>query len=216
MSTWAIVPFRGPHNAKKRLSNELSGATRAELALTMLDDVLDALTHTESLDGTLLVSKSPAAKDIAQRWDIALYQERALTLAGALTEASAKLMRDMHARTTVIVPGDLPLISPSEIERLLGHHEDVVIVPDHNKLGTNALVCTPPDAIRYIFDGRSYQPHLEEARRNQRRVRTVISESLGLDVDTISDLNKVTKSAATSRTKQLLSKHTAFNTLLAS
>ena len=214
MSVWAIVPFKGAQNAKRRLSPELSAAARSRLALAMLDDVLRALREATSVNSVLLVSRADEARSIAKKWGATLYRDRAHTLVDALTEAGEKLKSDMRATTAIIVPGDVPLITGSDVDHVLHYHADVTIVPDTHKIGTNALVCTPPNAFPLVFDGRSYHPHIEAATHQGLQVRSVHSDAFAIDIDTAADLIYVQDSAVNSQTKQLLNNDPAFASLI--
>ncbi len=214
MSIWAIVPFKGAKNAKRRLSPRLPAELRSQLVLAMLDDVLEALTETRGLDGILLVSRSDEAKTIARDWQVTLYQDQAHSLVDALIEASAKVLNDFHATTTFIVPGDVPLITGRDAERVLSFHTDVTIVPDRRKIGTNALLCSPPNAFPFVFDGRSYRPHIEAATKVGLTVRSVESEAFAIDIDTAADLLLVWNSSQNSRTRSLLEANREFTELM--
>lgn len=214
MSVWALVPFKGANNAKRRLASKLSSEARALLVLAMLDDVLEALKDSEKVDEILLVSRSEEAKFIAQKWQINLYRDQAHTLVDALTEAGEKILNDYHAQTAIIVPGDVPLITGKDVDHVLGYHADVSIVPDGHKIGTNALVCTPPNAFPLVFDGRSYHPHIDAATRAGLRVRTVYSQAFALDVDVAEDLVRVRSSNKNSRTRCLLRSNSSFDLLV--
>ena len=204
MSVWAIVPFKGAENAKRRLSPQLSADVRSRLALAMLHDVLQALVDAKSVDGILLTSRAQEAKRIAEEWDITLYRDQAHTLVDALTDASEKAKNDLNATTAIIVPGDVPLITGVDVDHILHFHAAVTIVPDSHKIGTNALVCTPPNAFPLVFDGRSYHPHVEVATRLGLQVRSVQSSAFAIDVDVADDLLLVKASPKTSRTRKLL------------
>ncbi|MYD44378.1 MAG: 2-phospho-L-lactate guanylyltransferase [Gammaproteobacteria bacterium] len=214
MSIWAIVPFKGAQNAKRRLAPKLQADARSRLAMAMLNDVLEALVHAKSVDGILLVSRAEEARRLAQEWHITLYRDTAHTLVDALIEAGDKVKHDHHATTAVIVPGDVPLISSDDVDYVLHYHADVTIVPDAHKIGTNALVCTPPNAFPLVFDGRSYQPHIDAAIRKGLQVRAVQSDSFAVDVDTVEDLKHVEASAKVSRTRTLLRTDPAFSELI--
>ena len=214
MSTWAIVPFKGAENAKRRLSPQLSAAVRSRLALAMLNDVLNALVDAKSVDGILLTSRSAEAKSIAEKWNITLYRDQAHTLVDALTDAGEKVKNGLNASTAIIVPGDVPLITGVDVDHVLHYHADVTIVPDSHKIGTNALVCTPPNAFPLVFDGRSYHPHVEAATRLGLQVRSVQSQSFAIDVDTAEDLLLINSSIRESRTRALLESDSELSTLI--
>ena len=56
----------------------------------------------------------------------------------------------------MIVPADLPLITPQEIDEIIEKHETttspkVSLIPDNEKKGTNCLICSPPNIIDYCL-----------------------------------------------------------------
>lgn len=214
MSIWAIVPFKGAENAKRRLSPQLSADVRSRLALAMLNDVLQALVNAQSVDGILLTSRAAEARQIAKTWDVTLYRDQAHTLVDALSAASEKVKNELNATTAIIVPGDVPLITGSDVDHVLHYHADVTIVPDSHKIGTNALVCTPPNAFPLVFDGRSYHPHIEAANRLGLQVRSVQSDAFAVDVDTADDLLLVNSSTKESVTQRLLNNEPELITLI--
>ena len=180
----------------------------------MLNDVLDALVEAKSVDGILLASRAKEAKSIAKKWNVELYRDTAHTLVDALTDAGERVKNGLNATTAIIVPGDVPLITGSDVDHVLHYHADVTIVPDSHKIGTNALVCTPPNAFPLIFDGRSYHPHIEAATRSGLQVRSVQSRAFAIDVDTAEDLLLVYASTGKSRTKELLRSDTELSALI--
>ena len=181
----------------------------------MLNDVLQALVDAKSVDGILLTSRAVEAKSIAEKWGVTLYRDQAHTLVDALTAASEKVKNDLNATTAIIVPGDVPLITGTDVDHVLHYHADVTIVPDSHKIGTNALVCTPPNAFPLVFDGRSYHPHVEAATRRGLQVRSVQSHAFAVDVDTADDLLRVRSSAKDSLTQRLLHNEPELVSLLA-
>lgn len=214
MTVWAIVPFKGVENAKRRLSPQLSSAVRSKLALAMLKDVLQALVDAHAVDEILLTSRAPEARQIAKDWGVNLYRDQAHSLVDALTLANEKIKTDFNARTSIIVPADVPLITGADVDQILHYHADVTIVPDSYKIGTNALICTPPNAFPLVFDGRSYHPHMNNATRLGLQVRSVQSEAFGIDVDTAEDLLRVYESKKNCHTGALLHEHTEFLAIL--
>lgn len=214
MSVWAIVPFKGAENAKQRLSPQLSAAVRSSLALAMLNDVLQALSDAKSIDGILLTSRATEARQIARNWNATLYRDQAHSLVDALTDASEHLKHNLNATTAVIVPADVPLITGPDVDQILRYHADVTIVPDSHKIGTNALVCTPPNAFPLVFDGRSYHPHIENAERLGLSVRSVYSDAFAVDVDTAEDLLQISESSKKSMSRALLDSDAELSSLV--
>jgi len=92
----------------------------------------------------------------------------------------------------LILPIDLPDVSPEAIEAVLAPLDDprrplVAIVPDRHGRGTNALLIAPPDAIDVCFGGDSRAAHVAAAKAAGARL-VELDGPLALDVDTPDDL----------------------------
>ena len=57
------------------------------------------------------------------------------------------------------------------------------IVPAHDELGSNAVLCAPPFAVPLRFGDDSYFPHLMAARRQGIEPTIVRLPGIGLDID---------------------------------
>ena len=84
------------------------------------------------------------------------------------------------------------------------HHDRVTLVPDAYDVGTNAAASSPPNAFEYLFDGKSFKPHIASARRAGIEARIVRRAAFGLDVDTIAELIEVAALAKGTRTGTFL------------
>ena len=186
---WALVPFKGAEGAKRRLSPFLSELERSELTIAMVRDVLAALAGLKTLSGVLLVSRSPAASRLAKEFGVEVYKETSSDLTGAVTQASGFVAN--RGGGTMIVHGDVPLATTEEFAQVLAGHNKVTIAPDQYDSGTNCIVSTPPNAFTYQFDGKSFGPHQNLARKAGFKPRIVRLPGLGLDIDTLDELRAV-------------------------
>ncbi len=198
---WALVPFKGPDGAKGRLGEYLSERERRDLTLAMLRDVLDALTQA-SLAGVLIVSRSPTAAALARDFDVEVFADTANDLTGAVTEAST-FVAD-RAQGTMIVHGDLPLLTGHDVNDALRGHTDVTLLPDRHDIGTNCIIATPPNAMTYQFDGRSFRPHKALARAAGLEPRVVRLPGFALDIDTIDGLREFAATGSDTRSGRYL------------
>ena len=201
---WALLPFKGAEGAKRRLAPVLTAREREGLVLAMVRDVLEALASSASLAGVLLVSRDPVAPALAQEFGADVYADSANDLSGAVREASYHAQWHHSASGTLFVPGDVPLIRPEDVDAVLADHDHVTLVPDANDIGTNAAASSPPNAFEYLFDGKSFKPHVASARNAGIEARIVRRTAFGLDVDTIAELIKVAGRSAGTRTRAFL------------
>ena len=95
------------------------------------------------------------------------------------------------AHRVLLVPGDCPLLDPTELEQLLTRPvsgRSALIVPDRHGDGTNALLLTPPDALTPAFGEGSRRRHIDLAKAQGSTPEVVEVASLALDIDTPEDL----------------------------
>ena len=204
MSIWALVPFKGTAGAKRRLHPVLSETERQWLVAAMVRDVLSALAQSKALAGVLLVSRDPFARTLANEFGTEVFADQASDLSGAVVEASVYLQTRCAASGTLFVPGDVPLIGAADVDAILEGHRQVTLVPDANDIGTNAAASTPPNAFDYLFDGKSFKPHIAAAKRAGIEARVVRNQAFGLDIDTVAELTVAANSASGTRTGAFL------------
>ncbi len=190
-SVWAVVPVKEFEGAKERLSSALSPKERRLLATTMLEDVLDAVSAVKELADVVVVTVDPAAASLACRYGARIVTEGARDgHTGAVTAASRLLARE--GRTGMMtMPGDIPRLSPAEIAATLAAHQaapSFTIVPAHDDLGSNMIICSPPDAVPLRFGEDSFYPHLDAARMQGIDPLIVRHPGIGMDIDNPIDL----------------------------
>jgi 2-phospho-L-lactate guanylyltransferase len=188
---WAVVPVKERAGAKQRLSSALSPEERRALATTMLEDVLDAVSAVRELAGVLVVTVDPVATSLASRYGARIVTEGALEgHTGAVTAAARLLVREARAGM-MTMPGDIPRLSPAEIAATLAAHRaapSFTIVPAHDDLGSNTIICSPPDAVPLRFGEDSFYPHLDAARDRGIDPLIVRQPGIGMDIDNPVDL----------------------------
>ena len=204
---WAIVPIKTFDRAKQRLANVLSEEERRSLMLAMARDVLTCLAKSSRLSGILIVSRTPEADALAQTFATERFAESPdANLAEALQQAASYLITNFEADGVMVVPADVPGIDSDELDRILSAHEHVTILPDAENTGTNGLICSPPLCMPYIFDGKSFKPHVDAAFACGITPRIVPGTAFSLDVDLPDDLVAVSRHAPHSQTAIYLDK----------
>ena len=211
MKATAIVPVKRFHEAKQRLAPGIEGERRAALVAAMLEDVLEAIAAARAIERTILVSGDPVAQEIAAAASAEVVPDPADE--GHVEAALAGIARAEAegARCVVLLPGDCPLLDPRELDRLLAGVPEpyAAIVPDRHGEGTNALVLSPPTAIRPAFGEGSRARHVDAAREAGIPYAVEELHSLALDLDTPADLVALTRefeagSGAARRTAEAL------------
>jgi 2-phospho-L-lactate guanylyltransferase len=190
---WAIIPVKDARHSKQRLSALLGGEHRRLLALTMLEDVLDAVVPAMGAERCLIVTADEDAIAAAGRRGVRTTATGAHDgHTGAVTTA-ARMLADEGARGFMTMPGDIPRVTTDEVRALLAAHRAgraFTIAPSHDELGSNGIVCTPWNAVPLRFGDNSFYPHLDAARRCGVEPTVMTLAGVALDIDTPEDVRR--------------------------
>jgi len=204
---WAVIPVKDTASAKQRLAPALPAYLRQALALAMLEDVLAALAEVAGLEGRLLVTSDPAALVLASRYDCSCMGEGAdAGHTGAVTAAARRLAREGR-QSMLTLPGDIPLVKPAEIGRLIAAHRPApsfTIAPSHDERGSNAVLMSPPNAVKLRFGESSFFPHLAAAEGRGIAPTVLHLPGIALDIDNPADLAHFARLRSETRAGRLL------------
>ena len=190
MSTLAILPVKPFSDSKQRLAEELNGGPRRALAEAMFSDVLTALRRARSVSAIVVISSDHNAQRIAGGHGVEVLEDQCVGHSQAARIAIAYAIEKGFERA-LLVPGDCPLLSPSDLDALIAHPvsaRSALIVPDRHGTGTNALLLTPPDALTPAFGPGSCLRHQQLAAGQGAHAEVVEVPTLSLDIDTAEDL----------------------------
>jgi 2-phospho-L-lactate guanylyltransferase len=188
---WAVVPVKELAGAKQRLSSCLSPEERRALATVMLEDVLDAVSAVRELAGMLVVTVDPVATSLAGRYGARIVTEAARDGHTCAVTAGARLLVREGQTGMMTMPGDIPRLSAAEITATLATHGAApafTIVPAHDDLGYNTIICSPPDVVPLRFGDDSFYSHLDAARDRGIAPLIVRQPGIGMDIDHPVDL----------------------------
>ena len=205
MKATVILPVKRFAHAKTRVVEAVGPPGRAALLRAMLDDVLVALDRSREVERVILVTGEGRAEKIAMErakrstTPIEVLQEP--TDHGHSEAATLGIVRAkaLGATCTALLPGDCPLLDPSELDAVLaGFAEGMVgVAADRHQTGTNGLFLSPADAIGPAFGPDSRDRHLDRAGRAGYRAELVDMPSLALDLDTPDDLDALSSLLST-------------------
>jgi 2-phospho-L-lactate guanylyltransferase len=154
------------------------------------------LTAIPEIEHVLVVSRDPAALTLAREYGARTVKEDgAPQLNVALTRATI-IARTFATRGVLVVPADLPLITPEDVKVMLERAVDppvVVVAPDRHRQGTNALLVCPAGIIDYEYGKNSFQRHCLRAVEAGARLEICDLPSLALDMDLPEDLEQVSE-----------------------
>ncbi len=190
MSLWAIVPVKPLRRGKSRLSAVLSEDERSQLNHQLFVHTLAVLKQVPAITDILVVSRDSDVLTEARELQVRTVTENGTPeLNNALRRASLFSM-PFSTEGVLIVPADLPLMTPDDVSDFLERGGDppmVVIAPDRRRQGTNLLFTNPADLLVFSFGQESFERHLNLARQKGTRVEVVENERIGLDLDTPED-----------------------------
>lgn len=194
MKATAVLPVKRFAEAKQRLAPGMGATHRAELAAAMLEDVLEAIAATRSIERTVVVSSEPRAIEAAREAGAELVADPDQGGHSGAALAGVARAGELGAERVVLLPIDCPLLATRELERLLTGMPEryVAIVPDRHGTGTNALALAPPDAIEPSFGEGSCARHVAAARAAGIPFGVEELPSLALDLDTPADVVALT------------------------
>ena len=200
MAFWAIVPVKPLRHGKSRLAGILTQEERAALNRQMLVHTIDTLKAIREIDQILVISRDQAALALARDHGARTVQENGASELNLALSRATIVARSNITRGVLIVPADLPLLTPEDVHAMMECAKSppvVVVAPDRHRLGTNALLISPVGLIEYDFGPGSFQHHCERTLQKGARLEICELPSLALDVDLPEDLELVGEGLAT-------------------
>lgn len=212
MVVYAIVPVKRIGVSKRRLSQSLSLQERKSLTIAMLKDVLQAL-KASVVGKILVVSNDKKVAPIAEQFGASFFSPVRKGLNSAIEEAFAWCMRN-KADSVLVLPADVPLISPKDIDAIVklgSNGRRVVLVPSKD-WGTNAFFQYPPHIVRACFGSDSFNKHVQQALSKKVIIKFYYSFRVSLDIDSVDDLQLLLTVENDTLSKQVLQKFNAKKT----
>jgi 2-phospho-L-lactate guanylyltransferase len=183
--TVAILPVKPFAVAKTRLAPMLTPTEREQLARGLFRQTLAALGGCPLVQHIVVVGPAEA-QGAGVGWQPDPGGGLNAALAAALTAVAAE-------EAALVVPTDLPLLTPEALAALLSRRlpgtRQVVVVPDRRGEGTNTLLLQPPDVIAPAFGPASLAAHLQAAQAAGARATVVTLPALAFDLDYPADLH---------------------------
>ena len=189
--TYAIIPAKSFSGAKQRLSTFLQPHERRLLARAMLTDTLTACSQATGLAGMGVVTCDREVAEVAGACGAEVLWEAQAQGHSQAVAFGVQVCRQRGSPTMLTLPGDLPLLSAAAVQAIIAPPEPpvpVVLVPNRDDLGTNAIVLSPPDCLPLAFGHDSFQRHLRLAAERHLEVEIRRLPRVALDIDEPGDL----------------------------
>jgi 2-phospho-L-lactate guanylyltransferase len=201
-----LVPVKNLANAKQRLSAVLGPEERCELARAMCQDVLEAVARWRGRPEVAVVTSDPFATELALRLDFQVIPDELNPGETGAIEMATTVCRERGARSSLVIPADIPLIEESELQQIMDSAEGAgtVLVPDEAGRGSNAVLRSPADLFPLRFGNDSFLPHLAAARATGLRCVVLELPGIALDVDRPEDLQALAAARGNRRSQELV------------
>jgi 2-phospho-L-lactate guanylyltransferase len=200
-----LIPVKNLSTAKQRLSPLLDQAQRVELAQAMLHDVLEAVNAWSGRPAVALVTSDGVARDLAESFHFEVIPDDANQSETQAIEMATQVCQSRGIESTLVIPGDIPLVQAWELEKILqaAPPEGTVLVPAANGRGTNAALRAPAALFPLRFGNDSFKPHFETARATGKPCIVLLLPGIALDVDDPADLKDLVAAAGETRAQRL-------------
>ena len=222
MTTWAILPVKPFHLGKSRLHPFLTSEEIIQLNRKLFTDTYRCLQACQEIDKILVITKDDAILKLVDEWGgVGLPENTSSSLNLAIAQAFAFIHNSGESGPVLVIPADLPGMKPEDLRGLFAlagsdkssEHNDgsrsfitdlenkvriptssfLVIVPDYNQTGTNALLMSEAELITPMFGRRSFQKHIRQALVKSINLTVWLNDAMQSDLDTLQDWQKYNK-----------------------
>jgi len=203
----ALIPVKELARGKQRLKSLLTSEERHLLSKTMLEDVLSVVATSPRLDRTLVITSDSAAAALGRQYGAGVIREARQVRQSQSVDAAAAICRQMGAKAMLTLPLDVPQVTTDDLTRIVEQGNaapGIVLVPSRDRLGTNAVLARPPDAIPFRFGYDSFRAHQREAEARDLACEVCEFPNLALDIDEVEDLRLFLDQPGKTRTHELL------------
>ena len=191
MKVFAVVFAEESGKSKRGLSAAFSPEERGLLSAAMLEDVLVALTSSLVRE-VAVVGTDSSVRQVVDYCGVSFISQERISLASAMGKIIA-WGTEKKADAVLMLPANIPLISSSDIDRIveLGSEVPSVVLSPSIKDGTNAIFLNPSNLIPVQFGPNSFFNLVKEAIDKDVALRFYSSREIALDMDSEEDLCKL-------------------------
>jgi 2-phospho-L-lactate guanylyltransferase len=188
----ALVPVKQFELSKTRL--ELTKNQKIVLTELMLKFTIINLKKCKSISAIVTISEDERVEKISKIYETKFIfsKEKGVNFA---IDAGDNYCKEKMVKSNIIVPIDLILLNPYEIELLLfvarKHQRCSIIVPSMRMDGTNILLRQPFNMFETSYDNNSYFNHIQSSKKANAQTIIIKSVNLSEDLDTMDDYNRI-------------------------
>jgi len=185
-----LIPVKSLATAKQRLGDALTAQQRSQFADAMLRDVMHAAFGVMDRIDVAVVTGDPRAQMLAVERKFMLIPDDRNESETAAIELATAWCEQRGYDTTIVVPGDIPLITSAELHAVLdaAPPEGAVFVPAYDRRGSNCILRRPASIIPLRFGNDSFLPHCEAMKLTGKELVILEMPGIGLDIDNPQEL----------------------------
>ena len=200
-----LVPIKNTSGAKQRLASILDQDSRTRLAQAMLHDVLSAIHQWNDRPSVGIVTSDPYATQLANEYKFEIIPDPENPGETGAIEMATQVCVDRGVDNTLVIPADIPLIQPWELEEIYKQAptEGTVLVPAGDGRGTNAAFRRPANLFPLRFGNDSFKPHHAAAQATGQPCVILNLPGMAVDIDNPEDLHQLIALPGKTRAQQL-------------
>ncbi|MGE5081323.1 MAG: 2-phospho-L-lactate guanylyltransferase [Acidobacteriota bacterium] len=188
-----LVPIKNTSGAKQRLASILAQDSRTRLAQAMLHDVLSALHAWKDRPSVGIVTSDAYAAHLATEYKFEIIPDPENPGETGAIEIATQVCVERGEDSTLVIPADIPLIKPWELEEIYKQApaEGTVLVPAGDGRGTNAAFRRPANLFPLRFGNNSFKPHHAAAQATGQPCVILNLPGIAVDIDNPEDLHQL-------------------------
>jgi len=200
-----LVPIKDTASAKQRLASILDQPARTQLAQAMLTDVLTTLHEWKNRPKVGIVTSDPYTMKLAAEYQFEVIPDPDNPGETGAIEMATRVCVERREQSTLVIPADIPLIEPWELEEIYKHAptEGSVLVPAADGRGTNAAFRRPGNLFPLRFGNDSFKPHHAAAQATRKTCVVLHLPGIAVDVDNPPDLQQLLSLPGDTRAQRL-------------
>ena len=191
MTSWAVLPVKPLSKGKSRLHGCMKAEEIYSLNRCLFEETYQKLNGSNEIDRILVVSQDEDVLKFTRRLGgVALKENKQSSLNKAVSQALAFILEN-DPGMVLIVPADLPWMTVEDLSGLMKlrqKKEFMVIVPDQDQRGTNAILLSQPGLLTPKFGRQSFQKHAQQAAIRSVQLVVWLNKNIQRDLDTPQDL----------------------------
>jgi len=183
------IPMKDPMLAKTRLSGALSNHQREELAIALFENTVIFFRQTYPDLPVSTVTASQKIAELANSMGAYVIHEPVVNGLNNAASLAANWAWQKGFHSFFIIPADIPVLIKTEIDELLDasiQHD--VVIAESTSGGTNALLLSLPNCLKFCYGKNSAKAHAQSAKKNALQYYRFCPTHLSQDIDTLSDL----------------------------